>query len=333
MKKFRDFSMGLTTIDQKGVKMAIQQLTLPGQIVKKHNSLVRSKINIASKNASRILACLVAAIRPGDTQFKEAYAVPVKDYLPPDEEGKGGSQYKQIKTACRELIGATLEKEWPDPDNPDGDPIFHVMPFFTSIKYRKGRVEAEFNPKMSELLLQLRQFFTEYNLMEYLTLSSIYSQRLFEILKSWSSLPEKILPVSELHMLLDTPASFRSDFRQFRIYVLEKTHKDIHEKTSLHFEWEPVKAGRSVEAIRFLFAPGRKAISEAKLKNAKEEKRRRLEGQRMLRAVECAKVKKGECAAQDNRPIVCKVCMRLKICEDLRRRGGKPFDPRLLPGG
>jgi plasmid replication initiation protein len=189
-------------------------------------------------------------------------------------------------------------------------------------------VEAKFNPEMSELLLQLRQFFTEYNLMEYLTLPSIYSQRLFEILKSWSSLPEKILPVSELHRLLDTPASFRLDFRQFRVHVMEKTHKDIHEKTSLRFEWEPVKVGRSVEAIRFLFSTGHKVISEAKLKNAKEEKRRRLQNQRMFTAVECAKVKNGECAAQDNRPIVCKVCVRFKICEDLRRRGGKPFDPR-----
>ena len=72
--------------------------------------------------------------------------------------------------------------------------------------------------------------------------------------------------------MLDSPASFRADFRQFRTRVIEKAHKDIHEKTSLRFEWEPVKAGRSVEAIRFLFAPGRKAIAEAETKKALEEK-------------------------------------------------------------
>ena len=226
--------------------MAMQQLTLPGEVVKKHNELVRSKINISSKTASRILACLVAAIRHGDTQFKEVYTVPVKNYLPPDKDGTAGSQYKLVKEACRELIGATVEKEWPDPDNPDGDPIFNTMPFLTSIKYRKGNVEAKFNPEMSELLLQLRQFFTEYNLMEYLTLPSTYSQRLFEILKSWASLPEKVLSVEELHRLLDTPPSFRADFKAFRVRVIEKAHKDILAHTSLRFEWEPVKVGRSV---------------------------------------------------------------------------------------
>jgi plasmid replication initiation protein len=307
--------------------MAMQQLTLPGQIVKKHNNLVRSKINITSKTASRILACLVAAIRTDDTQFKDVYAVPVKDYLPPDEGAKGGKRYKLVKEACRELIMATVEKEWLDPDNPEGDPIFHTMPFFTSIQYRKGHVEATFNPKMSELLLQLRQFFTEYNLMEYLTLPSTYSQRLFEILKSWSNLPEKVFSVADLHRLLDTPGSFRSDFRQFRVYVLEKAHKDIHEKTSLRFEWEPVKVGRSVEAIRFLFAPGRKALAETERKKAKETNKLRLHNQRVRRATDCAVAKKGDCAEQDNRPIICKICSKWDIAGDILRRGGKPFSP------
>jgi plasmid replication initiation protein len=168
--------------------------------------------------------------------------------------------------------------------------------------------------------------------MEYLLLPSTYSQRLFEILKSWSSLPEKSLSVAELHKLLDTPVSFRSDFRQFRVYVLEKAHKDILGKTSLRFEWEPVKAGRSVEAIRFLFAPGRKAIAEAETEKAKEEKRRRLESQRIQVALACARGKKGECVTQDNKRIVCKLCVHWDFCGDLRRRGGKPFDPYQIGG-
>lgn len=309
--------------------MAMQQLTLPGEIVKKHNELVRSKINVSSKTASRVLACLVACIRHDETQFKDTYTVPIKSYLPDDE---GGKVYKLAREACKELASATVETEWPDPENPGGDPIFHIMPFFTSIKYRKGNVEARFNKEMSGLLLQLRACFTQYNLMEYLTLPSLYSQKLFEILKSWANAPEVVLPVVDLHRLLDTPASFRADFRQFRTRVIEKAHKDIQEKTSLHFEWEPVKAGRSVEAIRFLFAPGRKAIAEVEKKKVQEEKRRRLENQRFLAAIECAKSKKGECGTQDNKRIVCKLCVAKDFCASVRRRGGKPFDPRAFVG-
>ena len=68
--------------------MAIQQLTLPGEIVKKDNELIRSKINLSGKTESRILACLVACIKHNDTQFKDAYSIPIKSYLPDDDGGK-----------------------------------------------------------------------------------------------------------------------------------------------------------------------------------------------------------------------------------------------------
>lgn len=305
--------------------MATQQLALPGQVVKKHNELVRSKISISSKTASRILACLVACIRKDDKQFKELYTVPIKNYLP-DEDGR---TYKRAKEACKELATATVETEWPDPENPDGDPIFYIMPFFTSIKYRKGSVQAKFNPEMSGFLLQLQELFTEYNLIDYLSLPSTYSQRLFEILKSWEKVKSGgvTLAVAELHHLLDTPASMRSDFRQFRVHVLEKAQQDIHAKTTLRFEWEPLKAGRSVELVRFSFGPGRRAIAEAEAKKAKEEKMIRLNNQRFIASVECAKAKRGECTVMDNKRIVCKICVEKEICQEIRRLGEKPFTP------
>lgn len=293
--------------------MAMHQLTLPGEIVKKHNELVRSKINISSKTAARILACLIASIHHDDTQFKTAYVVPIKPYLPDDT----GKSYQLAKEACRELLSATVEKESPDPDDPTGEPSWSGATFFTKIKYTKGNVTAEFNPKLSELLLQLRGFFTEYNLLEYLALPSTYSQRLFEILKSWSGLPEVVISVSEMHEILNTPMSFRSDFRNFRIRVLEKSHNDILSHTHLRFEWEPIKIGRSVEKIRFIFSEKRRALPEKEKEKAKEEKSRKLKNQRFLRASECAITRKGICTKQDNKPIICKLCLRMKLCEDL----------------
>lgn len=296
--------------------MAIQQLTLPGDIVKKHNDLVRSKINISSKTAARIIACLVAAVRHDDTQFKSAYTVPIMEYLPQDDSGSGNS-YKLARAACKELVAATVEREWPDPDDPTGHPIFCAMPFFLSVKYRKGTVKAEFNPRLAPLLLQLHSFFTQYNLLEYLALPSLYSQRLFEILKSWSRLPEVVLPVAELHNLLDTPDSFRADFRNFRLRVLEKAHKDIQEKTSLRYDWTPIKKGRAVESIKFSFG-NRRAIVQQKQED--QEKKSRLNTQRFTRAVNCSKSKSGHCIRQDNKPIICKLCMAFNICAEIRQK-------------
>jgi plasmid replication initiation protein len=296
--------------------MAMQQLTLPGELVKKHNELVRSKINISSLDASRILASLIACVRHDDTQFKDIYEIPVKDFL----SDRGGGSYTRIKRLATDLFDAHAEIET---KNEKGKRILDLRHFFTSIKYIEGTgiIRAKFNhEEMSSLLLDLKRCFTQYNLIEYLTLPSIYSQRLFEILKSWANTPVVVLSMTALHNTLNTPRSFRVDFKAFRIRVLEKAHKDIHAKTSLRFEWEPVKVGRSVESVRFIFAPVRKALAEAEKQKAKEEKNRRLANQRVLRAVACAKAKNGRCEAQDHKPIICKMCHHMQICRDIRAR-------------
>lgn len=250
--------------------MGTQQLTLPGEIVKKDNRLVRSKLNISSVDASRILANLVACIHTDDKSLKRVYRVAVKDFLT-DTSGRG---YTRVKGLCRELAQVTVELEEPDPDGPH--PIFEIGTIFSRIVYKKGIVEAEFNGHMAPFLLDLQQCFTQYSLTEYLKLPSVYSQRIFEILKSWSGKPEVILPVSELHRLLDSPDSFQANFAEFRRRVLEKAHKDITEKTSFRYEWEPVKIGRSVEKIRFIFSSKKLPLAQKDQEKAKEEKRQRL---------------------------------------------------------
>ena len=290
--------------------MAEYQLTLPGQIVKKHNNLIRTKVTPVSVDASRIFASLVACIRADDTTLKAPYVVAVKDFIP-DSSGRG---YARVKGLCKELGQILAEMEEPDPD---GDhPIFTACPLFSKIKYRRGIVTATFNEALAPFLIALNACFTKYNLLEYLLLPSAYSQRIFEILKSWQKVQgcEVILNISQLHHMLDTPPSFRKNFVEFRRWVLEKAHKDIHEKTSLRYEWESIKVGRSVEKIRFTFGSKKELAAKVK-EEAKVEKQKRLNNQRFRRAVECAKAKGGDCRVMDNTRIVCKLCREVGICK------------------
>jgi plasmid replication initiation protein len=67
------------------------------------------------------------------------------------------------------------------------------------------------------------------------------------------------IAISDLHEELDVPESLRKDFAGFRRRVLEQAHKDItiREKSSLWFDWEPIKSGRNgkVIAIHFVLNP------------------------------------------------------------------------------
>lgn len=99
--------------------MAKDELSIPGTLVKKSNSIIRTRITVKSVEASRILAHLVACIRTDDEKLKETYSVPAKDIIP----YIGGENYKRIKATCKELASSFAETEEPDPDGPASD--FH----------------------------------------------------------------------------------------------------------------------------------------------------------------------------------------------------------------
>lgn len=290
--------------------MAKKELSVPGTLVKKSNSIIRTRITVQSVEASRILAHLIACIRVDEKRTDVRYSVPAKDII----SYLGGDNYRHIKATCKELAGAFAESE--EPDSEGGHPEYTVRPFFSELKYKKGVITAMFNPVMKDYLFELKSCFTMYNLTEYLSLPSLYSQRIFEIVKSLANVKEgeAIISMADLHRFLDTPKSLQNDFAQFRRWVLEKAHKDITAHTSFRYEWEPVKVGRSVEKIRFIFSSKKLPLAKKELEDAKEKKRQRLLNQRFLRAVECAKAKRGDCRSMDNVRIVCKVCREKGLC-------------------
>nr|CRY94039.1 hypothetical protein [uncultured prokaryote] len=277
-------------------------------VVKKSNAIVRARWEPESIWEPRIVALVASKVRADDEDF-QTYRIPVIELTGLSDENLRGNQYQDISRSIEHLGKATIRIEGNKPRN------FRQYNIFSMCGYEDGYLIARFDPDLKPHFLNLREQFTEYSLTQFLMLPSTYSQRIFEFLKSWSSIPDLIVSVAELHELLNTPQSLRKDFRNFRIRVLEKAHKDITDHTSLSFEWEPVKVGRSVEKIRFIFNGGKKALSQKEQSKAKEEKRRRLANQRFLRALDCAKAKGGNCQEMDNKPIICKVCKEKQLCD------------------
>jgi plasmid replication initiation protein len=140
--------------------------------------------------------------------------------------------------------------------------------------------------------------------MEFLLLPSTYSQRLFEVLKSWSSLPESVIDLTDLFEMLDVPASLRANFKDFRRRVLEKAHKDITTQTGLRYQWEPIKQGRAVAAIRFTF--GGRSVQASDKKNQAQRSR---DNDLLKKAVSCFKSKGSSCTPKGNKQ--CELCKRL----------------------
>lgn len=225
-------------------------------IVKESNEIARARLmpNTSSLWDERIIAAIAGRNRTDDLEFKEQI-IDVKELSTPD--GLSTSQYHEIKKAITRLTQSYFQLI-----SHDGD--FINYPIFAKIGLKKGQVTGKFNPEMKEHYLELKRQFSMRSLPEFQALSSTYSQQLFRFLNSWKSEPERIVPLDELHAMLNTPQSFRKNFKSLRTRVLEPAHREINVETSLEYDWEAVREGlRKVVAVRFIFDVRAKRRAEA----------------------------------------------------------------------
>jgi plasmid replication initiation protein len=158
-----------------------------------------------------------------------------------------GRNYEDIRKAVHRLIKKDVEVRG------EGN-NFRVYSIFAMCGLENGNLIAGFHPDLKPLFLNLKKRFTLYQARDIMILPTVYSQKMFMLLKSWAGLPDITIPIERLHYILDTPDSLRKNFKDFRRRVLEPAYNDITTSTSLIFEWTPVKLGRAVNAVRFIFS-------------------------------------------------------------------------------
>lgn len=280
--------------------MAGRQLTLPGEIVKKSNALARARWSAESVWEPRLVALLASKVRTDDTDF-HVYEIHVSEIL----HNHGGKNYKEIESVVDRAMSRVLTIR----DN-NGWTKYNV---FSRCRFRRseGILELGFHPDLKTHYLNLQRYM-QYNLMEFLLLPSIYSQRIFELLKSWDDKNEVKISIYDLHEILNVPESFRKDFRQFRTRVLEKSHKDILAHTSLRYEWEPIKKGRTVVVIRFIFAKKRALPIAQKKEDDTIEKQSKKRHALAQKAIGCLKERGAACEGGHQKADVCEVCRKIR---------------------
>lgn len=276
-----------------------QELDDLGKIVKKSNDFVRYRLNIQDLLAVRILACLASIVREEDMDFREL-SISAKAIL----EHAGGANYKSLKTACDRLLGCILERKL---DEKGG---FQKYTLFSTIGYRNGVIFAKFHPDLKPFFLGLKSNFTKYDLKEFLLLPSLYSQRLFEYLKSWDDCSERVEEIQTVYVMLGIPDYARRNFKEFRRRVLDKAYQDILGKTSLRYEWEAIRKGTGktspVTAIRFVFSEGKLAAAYEKKREMHNKQVREERNRLFLKSASCLKNNPG--CAVPRKVESCAVC-------------------------
>ena len=228
--------------------MEIPELLTPREKVTAKNELFRLRAKESNILASRIFMGFATLVTPEDVEkgMSKLVSIPASSVL---TNYHGGKQYADLKKAAHFLVGKTLERK-----TPKGG--FEVFALFSSIKYEDGFLTGRIDSSLLPFFLSVKHqsgLFTKLDYQAYIKLSSIYSQKLFAFLSSWRDCRAKVIPLEELHDLLQAPNSLRANFAAFRRRAIEHAHKDITENTPLSFTWEEVKTGRKVTAIKFTF--------------------------------------------------------------------------------
>lgn len=277
--------------------MALKKLLLPSPLVKMENALALAQWPNGEQYDLDLLMHIASKIQTDDEEF-HTYTFPVSELGYGDR--LDDRTYKRVKDALERLSSGSIKIKG-ERNN------YYFYSLFSMAGYEDGKILVRFDPHLKPFFLHLSKNFTSFELFKLRMFPSEYSKRLFLLLKSYSSLDEMVLDIDELHNKLDTPNSQRNDFAQFRLRVLNKAQKDLQD--SLLFDWEPIKKGKSVIKVRFIFNKNTIFIKQ-KEKNKKEaQKQRKL----INKIIECLQSQKKLDCKRNQRAEVCSICDKLGL--------------------
>ena len=223
--------------------MAIKKKIAPSSlIVTQSNELVEARYNL-SLGEQRLVLAMIARVQPGDEDFK-TYRISIAELA--DFLGVAkGSAYHECKKITKALLGRVLEIQ------EDGRLL--QIGWVSSADYidGSGMVNLSCDPLLKPHLLQLKGKFTSCNLDMLLNFKSQYTMRIYMMLKQYEKLTEREIGLALLREMLGLRKDQNVEYSDFKKVVLNPVQKELNEKSDLIFEFDEIKYGRRIGALRF----------------------------------------------------------------------------------
>ena len=171
-----------------------------------------------------------------------------------------------IKTSYRDLINGSekfFDRYWRVmQDTPTGRKEFKYH-WLEGVVYHHGEgwVEATFGQKtIPHLIFNLRDQYTKYKLKSTTTFTGIYAWRLWELLAQFANTKKAAeqsrflrISLNDFSYSMGLPTSYK--YGQIKQKIIEPAIKQIQNKNKIKVEWRPIKKGRSVASLEFIFTP------------------------------------------------------------------------------
>lgn len=221
----------------------IKKKSLPSSlIVTQSNHLVEARYNL-SLGEQRLILSMIAKIQPDDEDFKP-YRVSIgqlADFLCVAK----GSAYHECKKITKSLLARVLEIT-------ETGRLLQTH-WVSSADYIDGTgiVNLSFDPLLKPYLLQLKGNFTSCKFEMLLRFKSQYTMRMYTLLKQYNRLKEREIELGLLREMLGLRNDQYKLYANFKSDLLKQVQNELKDKSDLYFEFDEIKHGRSIGAIRF----------------------------------------------------------------------------------
>ena len=214
-------------------------------VYKRDDMIQKSRHQLSVREQKAVLYA-ISKIKPEDTAMQE-YIFDIKDFYLMC--GLESDSYTVLKAL---LLGLKSKSWWMQIDDEGTE---SAVSWFNTVRTNKksGKVTIKFHEDMMPFLVELTkqgEFYTGYSLQYVLPMSSQYSPRLYELLKSYQK-NNKVwfFEIGDLRRLLG--AQNYTDFYDFRRFVLDPAVKEINKFTDIKVAYDTKKEGRRIARIEF----------------------------------------------------------------------------------
>lgn len=221
----------------------IEEAKKDSYVISKSNDLIQKTRYKLPLQQQRIILYGISMIKPDDTELKDL-TFDIKDFCDTCRITYNANNYKYLREAVESLAKQTF---WIDDEN--GNKVLCHWINNAIIHKESPKITIRFDDYLKPHLIQLKEQFTALEKCM-IRMKSQYSQRLYEILKSYYNLSIVRFSIDELRKMMYIENEY-SEYKYFKRDIIEKSLKEINAITSIYVEYEEVKEYRKVKEIIF----------------------------------------------------------------------------------
>lgn len=241
------------------------------KLIRKANEFVEARYKFDIWE-TRVFAYMLTLIKYTDKEFAE-YKINVGDIVKEFDLNKGGFVYDEIKKASEKLLTKRVQIE-----RTTAEGIAEIVDTYLVVSTARPKeatkdnyIKLRFHSDLKPFLLELKQRYLVYDIRNILSLTSIYSIRLFELLKQYQKIGKRRFLVDELKLALSIEPDEYTLYGHFKNRIILKAQKDLLEHTDIYFEFDEETEKKKVIALTFKIYENKKN-QRAKIETGFEDK-------------------------------------------------------------